>query len=570
MRMFKSKSEQRKDCSPSMHSHDGILSVVGRFALGWQKLSVLQTAFRTIVLRSCTPLPSPFQALTASNSQATCGINFLTHCPLLCRVYTAASTQEDIHRREGILAAERIMSGLPASFLAYGTAGSGKTHTLYGQRENPGLGPQCVAAILKMVREAQLVDESRPILQVSYCELYHNQVFDLLAGKGHEVAVGSDVSLTASSQCLTKKDINNIDELWDIIQRLREERMEQRKEAPVGADRASRSHTIMSVFVTHLCGQGSPADPGGSSTGARLTLADLAGNDESRKGGASHQSRLLEPASVQHSLMSLGRVVAALHLKSGPAPIEDSKLTHFLGDAFVEGSLTTLITCIAPHPKYYHDTSSSLDFAAHARGQSEGTAVARKHLEPTARSQRPAQASSHCMETLKRGGTSRSSFAAMMAPPPMLHPALCGQLQQMGGRRGGPAPHWMEGLHHQQEAYQQHMTEAAAAAAAAGMLVSAQMVHMGQPAPAACSGASQQDKGGIMAHSATAAASKKRKTADGSNGSGDAAALFRSREPPVKSAKHMAQPGTCAHAPLSSICCLFCCQVRACSVMCVN
>jgi hypothetical protein len=33
----------------------------------------------------------------------------------VCRVFTAASTQEDVFQREGVLAAERVMSGLPAT-----------------------------------------------------------------------------------------------------------------------------------------------------------------------------------------------------------------------------------------------------------------------------------------------------------------------------------------------------------------------------------------------------------------------------------------------------------------------
>ena len=33
----------------------------------------------------------------------------------VCRVFTAASTQEDVFQREGVLAAERVMSGMPAT-----------------------------------------------------------------------------------------------------------------------------------------------------------------------------------------------------------------------------------------------------------------------------------------------------------------------------------------------------------------------------------------------------------------------------------------------------------------------
>ena len=482
----------------------------------------------------CAHLLCALQAISCASSTASSS--------LLCRVYTAASTQEDIYRREGLLAAERIMSGFPASILAYGTASSGKTHTLYGQRETPGVGPQCVAALLKMVQEAQLADKSRPMLQVSYCELYQNQVFDLLAGKNPVGGPGGDIN--TAPQTFAKVGISSTDELWDLILRLREERAEQRKEAPAHADRASRSHTLMTVYVTDLIGEEEASADGASPAGgARLTLVDLAGNDDSRKGGASQQSRAPEPASVQHTLMALGRALAALHLKSGPVPLHESKLTQLMGDAFVEGSLTTLITCIAPHPKYYHDTSSSLDFAAHAGGQYEGTAMARscKQADPMPRSQRPGTSS--CVEASKRGGgASRSSFAAMMAPPPMLHPnpALCGALpMHMGVMRAAPPPHWMEGLRHP-EAYQQHSAEAAAVA---GSTMSTPMAQMCQPLPpAAYSGAARKDKAGIPL-GASAAVSKKRKTAEGAYGSGEASFGLKTKEPPAKTVKYAGHPG---------------------------
>ena len=56
-----------------------------------------------------------------------------------------------------------------ASIFAYGTAGSGKSHTLFGPRENPGLGPQCVATLLRMAQDIAARDVSQPLLQVCVC-----------------------------------------------------------------------------------------------------------------------------------------------------------------------------------------------------------------------------------------------------------------------------------------------------------------------------------------------------------------------------------------------------------------
>ena len=114
------------------------------------------------------------------------------------------------------------MSGFPASILAYGTTGSGKTHTLFGPRENPGVGPQCVAALLKMLQDAPRTDDAQPLLSMSCYELYQNQVYDLLVGKHHEVAFGGKDELAKTSDVFSKTAINTIDDFWEVLTRVRE------------------------------------------------------------------------------------------------------------------------------------------------------------------------------------------------------------------------------------------------------------------------------------------------------------------------------------------------------------
>ena len=194
----------------------------------------------------------------------------------------------------------------------------------------------------------------------------------------------------------------------------------------------------MTVYVTGANGQSAE---GATSKDGRLTLVDLAGNDDSRKGASSQQSRVIDTSSVQHALAALGNAVAALHMNQAVS-IHDSKLTQVLHESLVAGSLTTMLTCIAPHPKYYHDTSSSLAFAAQARGQSEALLLKleqagalranRAGAAPAAHHHHAAAASMHAaggaMAAMRGcggggGGSNGRSFASMMAPPPTLtHP----------------------------------------------------------------------------------------------------------------------------------------------------
>lgn len=160
------------------------------------------------------------------------------------RVFTAASTQEDVFRREGTLAAERVMSGYPASLLLYGTAGSGKTHTLFGPRENPGVGPQCVASLLKMAGEAERADAEQPLVNVSCYEMHQNTIYDLLVGKHHEVQFGGKDVLGKTSDAFAKIGISTVEQFWDLVTRLREVRSHLDTLEP-------RQPTLHPIFAAH-------------------------------------------------------------------------------------------------------------------------------------------------------------------------------------------------------------------------------------------------------------------------------------------------------------------------------
>ena len=202
-------------------------------------------------------------------------------------VFTAASTQEEVFQREGTLAASRVAAGFPANLLAYGTAGSGKTHTLFGNKEKPGVGPQTVAALLHAMSQAGSGAQS--LLHVTVAELHQQHVFDVLLGKDHEVFL-SEKDGTASGAALSRIGIENMEQFWDLLARLQSTR-------PLAGTQGR--HMIMTLH---------------SAAGAgRLTLVDLAGNDDARKGGAAQHARSLDSSSVQHALSCLGGVIAALH-----------------------------------------------------------------------------------------------------------------------------------------------------------------------------------------------------------------------------------------------------------------
>ena len=90
---------------------------------------------------------------------------------------------------------------------------------------------------------------------------------------------------------------------------------------------SSRAHTILTLKV-----QREEAVEGGSKKiiSSEINLIDLAGSERSKKTGAEGE-RLAEGASINKSLMVLGRLMSALaEGKRGSLPYRDSQLTRLL------------------------------------------------------------------------------------------------------------------------------------------------------------------------------------------------------------------------------------------------
>jgi kinesin family protein 11 len=113
----------------------------------------------------------------------------------------------------------------------------------------------------------------------------------------------------------------------------------------------------------------------------KLHLVDLAGSECAKKaawgpddiptprhgsqaGGSGDQER--ERKNINQSLLTLGRVIAALRDKTGRVPYRDSKLTRLLKDALGGSCKTVIIATISPALSAVDETISTLTYAEQA------------------------------------------------------------------------------------------------------------------------------------------------------------------------------------------------------------
>ncbi|KAF2283839.1 hypothetical protein GH714_016421 [Hevea brasiliensis] len=77
-----------------------------------------------------------------------------------------------------------VVQGLNATIFAYGSTGSGKTHTMVGTQEDPGLMVLSLHTIFDLIKKCKSSDEFE--VSCSYLEVYNEVIYDLLEkSSGH-------------------------------------------------------------------------------------------------------------------------------------------------------------------------------------------------------------------------------------------------------------------------------------------------------------------------------------------------------------------------------------------------
>lgn len=79
---------------------------------------------------------------------------------------------------------EGIMQGYNASVFAYGATGAGKTYTMLGTEENPGIMMISIDELFKSIMDYSQERDYK--LKVSYVEVYNENIKDLLTDKNDE------------------------------------------------------------------------------------------------------------------------------------------------------------------------------------------------------------------------------------------------------------------------------------------------------------------------------------------------------------------------------------------------
>ncbi|KAH3678402.1 hypothetical protein WICMUC_001419 [Wickerhamomyces mucosus] len=259
----------------------------------------------------------------------------------------------------------QLMEGYNATVFAYGMTGSGKTYSMSGTKEEPGIIPLSIREIFEKIEESDK-NVCKHELKVSYLEIYNERIYDLLNVnflKSSSSSIASDLKIRDSTDYgvkvigLVEETIRSEKELLKIIQK---GDLNRRTSETDFNSRSSRSHAIVQLRI------GITNQSTGIETFSTLSLCDLAGSERA----TSHNERRKEGSFINKSLLALGSVIVKLsspQTSIGHIPYRDSKLTRILQPALSGESLVAILCTIHTGQAAFAETVNSVRFAARAK-----------------------------------------------------------------------------------------------------------------------------------------------------------------------------------------------------------
>ncbi|PIA57039.1 hypothetical protein AQUCO_00600041v1 [Aquilegia coerulea] len=258
------------------------------------------------------------------------------------------------------------VDGFNGTAFAYGQTSSGKTFTMNGSDNDPGIVPLAVKDVFHNI---MMMTDREFLIRVSYLEIYNEEIKDLLAPDDQKLQIHESLERGIFVAGLREEIVNSAEQVLDLLQSGEVNR--HFGETNMNA-RSSRSHTIFRMVIESKGKDKSSTADYSSVDAIRvsvLNLVDLAGSERIVKTGAGGV-RLKEGKYINKSLLVLGNVINKLSdggKQRGHIPYRDSKLTRILQPALGGNAKTSIICTIAPEEVHIEETRGTLQFASRAK-----------------------------------------------------------------------------------------------------------------------------------------------------------------------------------------------------------
>ncbi|XP_033937920.1 kinesin-like protein KIF14 [Pseudochaenichthys georgianus] len=267
----------------------------------------------------------------------------------------------------------RAFEGFNTCLFAYGQTGSGKSYTMMGFGEEEGVIPRFCQELFSRLASMEN-EEVKCHVEMSLLEVYNEKIHDLLVTR--EQTNQRRMPLRVREHPVNGPyvaDLSaNIVSSYNDVQGWLALGNKQRATAATGMnDKSSRSHSVLTLVMTQTQTEFVEGEEHDHSITSRINLVDLAGSERCNSAKTSGD-RLREGASINKSLLTLGKVISALSEQSMTQktvfiPYRESVLTWLLKESIGGNSKTAMIATISPAGSNVEETLSTLRYAQQAR-----------------------------------------------------------------------------------------------------------------------------------------------------------------------------------------------------------
>ena len=249
---------------------------------------------------------------------------------------------------------KHLFGGFDVTIFAYGSTGTGKTHTMRGGKSlaERGIIPRLLSRIYRRIQKDSSLKKTMA-LALSYYEIYNDKVYDLFEPPEKRSAAGLPLRDNGGKTTvvgLTERPCESLKEFEKLYDQANINRSTSATKLNA---HSSRSHAILRISLTITT-----EDEERRST---LSAIDLAGSEDNRR-TENGKERLVESASINKSLFVLAKCVEAISQKQERIPYRESKMTRILSLGQNNG-MTVMFLNLAPVKSFHLDTLSSLNFA---------------------------------------------------------------------------------------------------------------------------------------------------------------------------------------------------------------
>ena len=281
-------------------------------------------------------------------------------------VFSSFVGQEEIFNNTTKFLIDKVINGFNATVFAYGATGAGKTYTMLGNDENPGIMVWTLKDLYKKINEYK---NREYLIKLWYVEIYNENIRDLLNNrneKNENLELREDPEEGIIINNITEIITNSMKEILNLLKKGNKNRTVEETDAN---KTSSRSHAILQIKVSFK--ERNNENENNEVRFGKLNLIDLAGSERAST-TKNRGLRLIEGANINKSLLTLGNCINALVEKNKKGskiyiPYRDSKLTRILKDSLGGNSRTVMIANISPFIYNFDDTYNTLKYAERAK-----------------------------------------------------------------------------------------------------------------------------------------------------------------------------------------------------------